>query len=47
MARKEDIQVINWRLDGIDAQLDHLDARVGRIEADVHAWRDASASACV
>jgi hypothetical protein len=29
------------RLDGIDSRLDHLDARVGRIEADVHALRDA------
>jgi len=28
------------RLDSIDSQLGNLDARVGRIEADVHALRD-------
>jgi tetrahydromethanopterin S-methyltransferase subunit G len=33
MASKEDIQ-------GVNVRLDNLDARVGRIEADVHALRD-------
>jgi hypothetical protein len=32
-ASKEDIQ-------GVNVRLDNLDARVGRIEADVHALRD-------
>jgi len=27
-------------VDGIDSRLDNLNARVGRIEADVHALRD-------
>ena len=42
---KEDLKAMEGRLttwmDGIDTRLDHLDARIGRIEADVHALRDA------
>jgi hypothetical protein len=34
---KEDTKVMEGRL---TTRLDHLDARVGRIEADVHALRD-------
>jgi seryl-tRNA synthetase len=37
---RDDMKTINMRLDGFDSWLDHLDARVGRIEADVHALRD-------
>ena len=43
-ASKEDLKAlehrVTMRFDGIDTRLDHLDARVGRIEADVHALRD-------
>ena len=39
-ATKEDIRVVNTRFDSVESRLDHLDARVGRIEADVHALRD-------
>jgi hypothetical protein len=37
MASKEDIQELRTEM---NERLDHLDARVGRIEADVHALRD-------
>jgi hypothetical protein len=37
MASKEDIKEMEGRL---TARLDHLDARMGRIEADVHALHD-------
>jgi hypothetical protein len=37
MASKEDVKGVEDRL---TTRLDHLDARVGRIEADVHALRD-------
>jgi hypothetical protein len=37
LASKEDIQ--EWRTE-MNERLDHLDARVGRIEADVHGLRD-------
>jgi hypothetical protein len=51
MASKEDLQELrtgmNQKFENVDAQfqginvrMDHLDARVGRIEADVHALRD-------
>lgn len=51
MASKEDLQELrtemNQKFESVDAQfqginvgMDHLDARVGRIEADVHALRD-------
>jgi hypothetical protein len=44
LAIKGDIQELreemNERFETIDGRLDHLDARVGRIEADVHALRD-------
>ena len=51
MASKEDLQELrtgmNQKFENVDAQfqginvrLDHLDARVGRIEADVHTLRD-------
>jgi tetrahydromethanopterin S-methyltransferase subunit G len=39
-ATKEDIRAVNTWLDSVESRLDHLDARVGRIEADVHALRD-------
>ncbi len=46
MASKEDIQglaskehIQEWRTE-MNERLDHLDARVGRIEADVHGLRD-------
>jgi hypothetical protein len=46
MASKEDIQELatkehiqEWRTE-MNERLDHLDARVGRIEADVHGLRD-------
>ena len=39
-ATKEDIRVVHTRFDSVESRLDHLDARVGRIEADVHALRD-------
>ncbi len=37
MASKEDLQAMEGRL---TTRLDHLDARVGRIEADIHELRD-------
>jgi septation ring formation regulator EzrA len=41
---KEDIQDLriemNQKFDSVETRLNHLDARVGRIEADVHALRD-------
>jgi tetrahydromethanopterin S-methyltransferase subunit G len=40
MATKEDIRVVHTRIHSIESRLDHLDARMGRIEADVHALRD-------
>jgi outer membrane murein-binding lipoprotein Lpp len=44
MAGKEDIQELrtemNQKFDSVETRLDHLDARVGRIEADVQALRD-------
>lgn len=46
MASKEDTQAIKEDMatkadmKGINAHLDHLDARVGRIEADIHDLRD-------
>ena len=44
LATKEDIQELrtemNQKFDAVETRLDHLDARVGRIEADVHALRD-------
>ena len=43
MASKEDIQGLASKkeMEGrLTARLDHLDARVGRIEADVHDLRD-------
>jgi hypothetical protein len=51
MASKEDIQGVQSDIGGLreevkemegrlTTRLDHLDARVGRIEADVHALRD-------
>jgi tetrahydromethanopterin S-methyltransferase subunit G len=44
MASKEDVQTLGKKVtDGferVDSRLNHLDARVGRIEADVHALRD-------
>jgi tetrahydromethanopterin S-methyltransferase subunit G len=39
-ATKEDIRAVNTRFDSVESRLDHLDAHVGRIEADVHALRD-------
>jgi tetrahydromethanopterin S-methyltransferase subunit G len=40
MVSKEDITGVNTRLDGIDSWLDNLNARVGRIEADIpERWR--------
>ena len=43
-ATKEDVAVLrtemNEKFDSVETQLDHLDGRVGRIEADVHALRD-------
>jgi len=36
-ARKEDVKGVEG---GVTTRLDQLDARVGRIEADVHALRD-------
>jgi len=44
MASKEDIRAledrVNTRFDSVESRLDTLGARVGRIEADVHALRD-------
>ena len=44
LATKHDIQELrtemNQKFDSVETRLDHLDARVGRIEADVHALRD-------
>jgi hypothetical protein len=44
LATKKDIQELrtemNQKFDAVETRLDHLDARVGRIEADVHALRD-------
>ena len=31
---------MNERFETVDGRLDHLDARVGRIEADIHELRD-------
>ncbi len=31
---------MNQKFDAVETRLDHLDARGGRIEADVHALRD-------
>jgi hypothetical protein len=43
-ATKEDVAALrtemNEKFDSVETRLDHLDARVGRIEADVHALRD-------
>jgi tetrahydromethanopterin S-methyltransferase subunit G len=43
-ATKEDIAALrtemNEKFDSVETRLDHLDARVGRIEADVHMLRD-------
>ena len=44
LATKEDLQDLreemNARFEKVHTRLDHLDARVGRIEADVHALHD-------
>jgi cell division protein FtsB len=40
MASKEDIQDVRKDIAEVNGRLDTLDARVGRIEADVHALRD-------
>ena len=44
MASKEDVKELreemNERFETVGGRLDHLDARAGRIEADVHALRD-------
>ena len=37
---KADIRAVHTRFDSVESRLDHLDARVGRIEVDVHALRD-------
>jgi hypothetical protein len=37
LASKEDLQAMEDRL---TTRLDHLDARVGRVEADIHELRD-------
>jgi ubiquinone biosynthesis protein UbiJ len=39
-ATKADIRAVHTGFDSVESRLDHLDARVGRIEADVHALRD-------
>jgi hypothetical protein len=43
-ATKEDVAALrtemNEKFDSVETRLDHLDARVGRIEADVHMLRD-------
>jgi tetrahydromethanopterin S-methyltransferase subunit G len=43
-ATKEDVAALrtemNEKFDSVESRLDHLDARVGRIEADVHALHD-------
>jgi hypothetical protein len=50
-ATKEDVKEVkadvaalrtemNEKFDSVETRLDHLDARVGRIEADVHVLRD-------
>ena len=43
-ATKEDVAALrtemNEKFDSVETRLDHLDGRVGRIEADVHALRD-------
>ena len=43
-ATKEDVAALrtemNEKFDSVETRLDHLDARVGRIEADVHTLRD-------
>jgi hypothetical protein len=36
MATKADVAALAGKIDGIELRLDHLDARVGRIEADIH-----------
>jgi tetrahydromethanopterin S-methyltransferase subunit G len=40
MASKEDIQDVRKDIAEVNGRLDTLDARVGRIEADIHALRD-------
>ncbi len=37
LARKEDVETLRQEM---NTRLDHLDARVGRIEADIHELRD-------
>jgi hypothetical protein len=43
-ATKEDVAALrtemNEKFDSVETRLDHLDARAGRIEADVHTLRD-------
>jgi ubiquinone biosynthesis protein UbiJ len=39
-ATKADIRVVHTRFDSVESRLDHLDTRVGRIEADVHVLRN-------
>jgi tetrahydromethanopterin S-methyltransferase subunit G len=43
MASKEDVQTLDKKVtegfERVDSRLDHLDARVGRIEADIHELR--------
>jgi tetrahydromethanopterin S-methyltransferase subunit G len=43
-ATKEDVAALrtemNEKFDSVESRLDHLDARVGRIDADVHALHD-------
>jgi chromosome segregation ATPase len=43
LATKDDIQELrtemNQKFDSVETRLDHLDARVGRIEADIHELR--------
>ena len=40
MASKEDIQDVRKDIAEVNGRLNTLDARVGRIEADIHALRD-------
>ncbi len=44
LASKKDIREwrdeMNDRIEQVEGRLDHLDARVGRIEADIHELRD-------
>lgn len=43
LATKEDLEELTTKVDGLEerltVRLDHLDARVGRIEADIHELR--------